>query len=172
MTKKPEIKLTKWETENIQYDLDNYELIVSDHQAYYLGYVPTTRLQKLRGRHDTFYTLLVDTKGYKVLSKTSNPQLAEWSFYNAPMTSYVQETFNIIAKGQKMSNVIDKKVNKKPRTKKERFEADPILKAIYYADLRPDDTDDETVLAVKANLASIRPSDLEVIILPDKLELY
>jgi hypothetical protein len=170
MSKKNEIKLTQHEETSMQYDFDFYAWEMNNH-AYYLGYIPTTRLQRIRGKRDMFYTLLVDQKGYKVLSKTNNPALAEWSFNNAPMQQHLVETFKLIGDAQKRPNVMNKNVknSKNQLSKKDRYKDDVVLHTLYSLDLKPTDSDDDLTYNIKRNLASIRPKDLEVIIIPDNL---
>lgn len=164
---KNKIQLSSYELEHIQYDFDYYCWEFND-KAYYLGYVPTTRLQRIRGKRDTYYTMLVDNKGYKVLSKTNNPSLAEWSFNNAPMQQHLMDTFTIIKNGQNGNkNIMNRSVKK--NNKKDRAKGDIVLTTLWSLDLKPKDTDDELTYQVKRNLASIRPKDLNVIIIPEKL---
>lgn len=165
--KKKEIKLTDYELNHIQYDFDYYCWEMNN-VAYYLGYVPSTRLQRIRGKRDTYYTMMVDKKGYKILSKTNNPALAEWSFANAPMQQHLIETFTIIKNGQngnqnENKNVMNRKVNKQ-----DRYKNDVVLKIVYGLNLKPSDNDDELTYQVKRNLSSIRPKDLNVVIIPEK----
>lgn len=167
---KNKIQLSSYELEHIQYDFNYYCWEMSD-KAYYLGYVPTTRLQRIRGKRDTYYTMLVDQKGYRVLSKTNNPALAEWSFNNAPMHNHFLETFAIIKAGQNGNNNGNKNVmnrSVKKNNKKDRAKGDIVLTTLWSLDLKPKDTDDELIYQVKRNLNSIRPKDLEVTIIPEK----
>lgn len=162
--KKQEIKLTKYETENIRYD-DNYYLEFSD-KAYALGYVPVTRTGRLIGRKDTFFLFSLDKKGYTIWTKTHDVKQAEFSFYNAPVREYWQETFNIIknGNGNNSKNVQDRKV----KTRKDRIKDDVVLNAILSVDIRLKDNDDDLTVAAKQSLSKVRRKDFEVVLLPDK----
>src|SRR5690606_22037117 len=148
MTTKNEIKLTKRELANIQYDTDYY-WIESNNKGYTIGYIPVgSRIMKLAGKRDTYVIMSVDHSGkYKVYRKVHDLKKAEWSLTNAVLYDHWQETFKLLksSNGNKNRKVKDLKVkkNRKQRTN------DPIMQIIYAVDTKLKDTDDDSTYNAK-----------------------
>lgn len=166
MTKKQEVKLTRNEENSMIYDLDFY-WIEMENKAYTIGCVPVqSRLAKIRGKRDTYYTMVVDQKGYKIYRKTHDLRKAEWSLAHAPYFDHFQETFKTLKSKQQQKGTMNLSVKNGKRNKTTN---DPILKIVYGLDLKHKENDDETTYRAKMALASIRPRDFEVVLIPDTL---
>ena len=166
-------KFNRHELNRVVYDTDYYwQEPIPSKLAYTIACVPVKRISRLAGKKHTYYILRQTDKDYEIRHVVNDLKRAEFYFNNVVAYDYLRDSgiWKEFQKGvQKQNGNGNKQVQnlEVKRNKKDRTNNDPILKIVYSMNSRPSDKDSDEVYAAKRNLATVRPKDYRVIVVPD-----